>query len=442
MDTPEDRELIAPADRAWLRMDSDQNRMVINGFLFLEGKISYPLLKEYLGSHFTILPHIQSLPVGKYWIKHHHFSVEKHIFTHTVKKEELPFFASVEISKPLPKTVPLWQCHLIDTGADSVLFWRIHHAIGDGILLTLFMLSLMGIETEGTFKDSPLRRLFLDKSLSHKEAVEILQETMPKAVKLLAKPAEIFDSLPTGIKIIGITKSLGHLLAMLPDEKTTYKRELTGRKSVSWISNIKLAKVSSKAKEFGCTVNDIVTACVAQAIEEEFKNLKTKLADIRAVVPVNIRPLEMMDRGGNHFGLVFLKLPITAKGIKEKVAAIKSEMGKLKASLQPWAAFSILQFMGIAPDPLYKLILKSFSLKGSLVMTNVPGPAKPLYFLGHKVKDVIFWVPQAGNIGLGISIFTYNEKLTVGIIADRAIMPDAKLLSDRIRDVITKCIES
>ena len=48
-------------------------------------------------------------------------------------------------------------------------------------------------------------------------------------------------------------------------------------------------------------------------------------------------------------------------------------------------------------------------------MTNVPGPREPIYFAGTRIAGVVVWVPAAGPIGLGVSIFSYNGAVTVGV---------------------------
>ena len=69
-----------------------------------------------------------------------------------------------------------------------------------------------------------------------------------------------------------------------------------------------------------------------------------------------------------------------------------------------------------------------FSEKASVVMTNVPGPAEEIHMAGAPVETLMFWVPQAGDIGLGLSILSYNGRVRVGVCADAAYVPDPSLL--------------
>ena len=86
--------------------------------------------------------------------------------------------------------------------------------------------------------------------------------------------------------------------------------------------------------------------------------------------------------------------------------------------------FGILQSIGFAPRWVHKLVVKMFSEKCSLVVTNVPGPAEQLHLMGVPVGSLMFWVPQSGDIGLGISILSLNGQVLVGVSADANIVSD------------------
>ncbi|MET0231871.1 MAG: WS/DGAT domain-containing protein, partial [Rhodanobacteraceae bacterium] len=54
-------------------------------------------------------------------------------------------------------------------------------------------------------------------------------------------------------------------------------------------------------------------------------------------------------------------------------------------------------------------------------------PQQPLYLAGVEVRELMYWVPQTGSIGLGLSILSYNGKVYFGVIGDgkRVRDPDA-----------------
>ena len=60
----------------------------------------------------------------------------------------------------------------------------------------------------------------------------------------------------------------------------------------------------------------------------------------------------------------------------------------------------------------------------NFVATNVPGPKMALYMGGQKLREMMFWVPQTGDVGIGISILSYQDHVHFGLIADGRLMPD------------------
>ena len=81
----------------------------------------------------------------------------------------------------------------------------------------------------------------------------------------------------------------------------------------------------------------------------------------------------------------------------------------------------------MAPAALQGPALELFSRKATTVATNVPGPQQPLFLAGSEVRELMFWVPQTGSIGLGLSILSYNGNVSFGVIGDhkRVRDPDA-----------------
>jgi diacylglycerol O-acyltransferase / wax synthase len=84
----------------------------------------------------------------------------------------------------------------------------------------------------------------------------------------------------------------------------------------------------------------------------------------------------------------------------------------------------VLSLMGLAPVEVEQLGLRFFGSKATAVLTNVPGPGQPLYMAGRKIDKVMFWVPQSGHLGLGISILSYAGGVMLGIATDAGLVPD------------------
>jgi hypothetical protein len=110
----------------------------------------------------------------------------------------------------------------------------------------------------------------------------------------------------------------------------------------------------------------------------------------------------------------------------------------LKGSYQPMIALALLGAVGSGPKVLQQRVTALLSNSASAVMTNVPGPAKPLYFAGRRIVQQDFWVPQSGGIGMGVSILSYDGRIQFGVITDAGLVPDPDAIVSRFAEEFDK----
>jgi len=127
---------------------------------------------------------------------------------------------------------------------------------------------------------------------------------------------------------------------------------------------------------------------------------------------------------GNRFGLVFLSLPVGIADPLERIAEVRRRMRQLKRSAEPVVTYGILTAMGRSPKLVQQAVVKLIASKTTAVLTSVPGPQQPLYLAGRRIRDVFFWVPQAGRVGLGLSICSYAGQVRLGVATDAGLVPD------------------
>jgi WS/DGAT/MGAT family acyltransferase len=194
-----------------------------------------------------------------------------------------------------------------------------------------------------------------------------------------------------------------------------------------------LDQVKAVGKALGCSVNDVLLACVAGSIGRYLHDRGEDPSgkDIRAMVPVNLRPLEEAWQLGNRFGLAPVVLPIGIDNPVERVYEVRARMHQLKDSYQPLLAYALLAVSGLLTKTLQDALANVFLDKTTAVMTNVPGPAKALKFCGSSLRQSIFWVPSSGNVGMGVSIVSYAGGVQFGLITDSQRCPDPQKIIDK-----------
>ena len=86
----------------------------------------------------------------------------------------------------------------------------------------------------------------------------------------------------------------------------------------------------------------------------------------------------------------------------------------------------------------FHAVMNLFRSKTTAVMTNVPGPAHKLKFLGSTLEQVMFWVPQSGDIGIGVSVLSYGGSVQFGVMTDTALCPRPQDIIDRFEPEFAK----
>ena len=444
------REPMSRVDTAWLRMERPTNPMMITGVLMLAEQMSLPQLKRVIRQRFLAYPRFRQKPVenatGANWVEDSSFDLDWHVCLAALpgkadkrsEKKALERFVSQLASSPLDPGKPLWQFHLVERyQGGCALVARIHHCYADGIALVQVLLSLTDT-TRITSRESQLDKAWLKQEAAPMaRRVGAVDRYVKLGSKMLGQGMAMYRD-PTLASMIAkeggeLARELMTALALPDDPPSLLRGRLGVSKRVTWAEPLDLEEVKAVGRACDCTVNDVLMAAAAGALRGYMLERGESLdgMTLRATVPVNLRPLEHAKKLGNHFGLVFLELPVGEANPVRRLERVAECMKHLKTSKQAIVSYGLLAALGVAPPALQEFALDLFSRKASAVATNVPGPQQPLYLAGCALRDMMFWVPQTGSIGLGISIFSYRGQVHFGLIADARLLPDPDGVSRR-----------
>ncbi len=437
-------ERLSPVDTTWLRMDRPANPMVIVGVLIIEGPVKLNLLEETLAERFLAIPRFRQrveIRAGEHWwTEDPHFERQRHVkrvrLPGKAGKEELQRYIAELASEPMDKTRPLWQIRIVEhyEGGAAVVI-RIHHAIADGIALVGVMLSITdGQEGQRPWGEAPrqgkkLKLLSIPGLETLSKGVTLTADVWEEARHLAGSPAK---TIRTGA---GVAGELAWLLLMPQDSPTRYKGKLSGNKRVAWTDPVALPEVHAVSRALGCSINDMLLASVAGALGAYLKEKGDRIegVEIRALVPVDMRGEHQAAELGNRFGIIAVELPAGIENPLQRLAEVHRRMKELKESLEPPVTLGLFMVLGYAPkivqDRLFNLLLS----RATAVMTNVPGPRHPLYLTGQEIKQLLFWVPLSGDLGMGVSILSFNDMVQFGLITDAALVPDPEAIIAHFR---------
>ncbi|MBX3586282.1 MAG: wax ester/triacylglycerol synthase family O-acyltransferase [Ramlibacter sp.] len=456
-------ERMTKVDTAWLRMDSPANLMMIVGVWTLKPGIKYAELcqrvEERLLKYNRFRQRVVEDTAGATWVEDRDFDITRHVVHEKLPRhargqtqQALQDRVGVLAMQPLDPRRPLWQLSLVeDYEGGSALIVRIHHCIADGIALISVTMSLVdggAAPPERRRKSAPVGAEDWIADTLIKPLTDITVKALgaagdgaARSLGMLRDPQKGMSGSLDMAKLAFQVLSDAAALALMPDDsKTRLKGKPGNAKRVAWCQPIPLDEVKAVGKALNCSINDVLLSCVAGALGEYLKSLGDDVAgqEIRAMIPVNLRPLDQAYKLGNRFGLVPLVLPIGVENPIERVYEVRRRMNALKGSTQPLLAFGMLAVAGLLIKPAQDAMLNLFGKKTTAVMTNVPGPREKLKFLGATLEQSMFWVPQSGDIGLGVSILSYGGGVQFGVITDTALCPDPQKIIDEFEPEFAK----
>ena len=457
------REKMSSVDTAWLRMDRESNLMMIVGVLIFDGALDYERLRS------TILRRIApfrrfrqrvfSDATGAYWEDDPDFDIDAHLarvrLPGRADKGELERDAASLVSQPLDDSKPLWHFSLIENyKGGAAIVSRIHHCIADGIALVGVMLKMTDASPDGDVADDPP---FDETPESEAEEPDLWKQllapmtaaairTIGYSGKAWSKYLEIIshpEKATHYAKIAGaVAAEVAQLVGMPDDSPSRFKGRPGTRKRVAWSEPLPLDIVKAIGHVAGGSVNDVLLSCVAGALGGYLRERGDDPTDveIRALIPVNLRPPGNEHTLGNRFGLVALTLPLGLDNPFARLAAVRARMEALKGSYQAPVTLGVLGIVGMAPKIVQTQLLDLLAKKATAVMTNVPGPQAPLYMAGARLSQMMFWVPQSGDIGMGVSILSYNGGVQFGLVTDCAFVDDPQRIVDRFLPELEKLL--
>lgn len=426
-------------DAAWLHMDEPTNPMVITVALFFDEPMDFKRLKAAVEGRLLRFDRFHQRVVtwrsgGPHWEHDPRFTLEAHLHHIGLHGEgddvALRELLSELVSTPLDPTRPLWQMYLVDRYGDGcVVVLRIHHCLADGVALVQIFDALM---------DTPLLPQVADRSQTPGiqgalgNTIEVIGAAVRSTEQIIHEGWEFVSHPERALGLLGSAAAvLGKLALMGPDVPSVLKGELSTSKGVAWTKPVPLCDVKMAGKALGGTINDLILTAVAGGLRRYFEGRGAPVSSrgLRAMVPVNLLPPGAKSNGGNHFGLVYVTLPISVEEPDLRMARLRREMDAIKASPEAVIGYNVVGMLGQVPTDLEHTLLEALCGMASMVITNVPGPKMATPLAGKMVRRAMFWVPEAAHLSLGISILSYGGDVQVGVLADSNCVPDPETMT-------------
>jgi len=400
-----------------------------------EGGVDFAAIKAAMASVLHHVPRYRQklvwIPGEEHavWVDDARFNLDYHMrhvaLPRPGSEAQLKRMAADIMERPLDRGRPLWETWVIEglQGGRFALIAKAHHCMVDGAS----GMSLM----QHIFQPSPEVRLA--------EAPRFLPRPPPTAAQLrrasqrrrLDLPARALRELGSFVResadlrhdLAGRLRALGELARMklVPASETPLNGEIGPHRIFDWLE-LPLDALKAVRHAEGCSINDVVLASVSGAVRELMiaRQLRPEELDFRVSAPVNVRGPADRERLGNHVSSWIVRLPVGLRDPLEQLRVLHETTQALKDSNQALGvemATRVREWLSFDVQALSKGTQ-------NMLVTNVPGPAFPLYMLGAKMLALYAQAPLIKNIGLAVSAISYNGAVGFGFNADYDRLPD------------------
>ncbi len=358
------------------------------------------------------------------------------------------------MSEPLDQSRPLWQLHLIERGPAGgfAVVSKTHHALVDGVSAMDVGAVILDPDPSGTDLGlagepwSPRRRrtgeVVGDRiEDAGRRLFGLSRETARRAVDRTTPAAASQAALRTAQGFLDLARSSD------PVRPTFLNAEIGRDRRVAFAST-ELAGLKRAAAEggTGATVNDAVLAVSAGALRRLFLHRGEEIPDeFVALVPMSLRKPGEAGTLGNRITTLMVPLPLGEEDPDERLRTLHETTARLKGSEAAHAASMVIEASGWVP-PTMSRVLGSVGgalgpvrdampqrLPWNLVISNVPGPAMPLYLLGSPLRSIHPFValsPQRRALSIGV--ISLDGGLHFGLVGDRDRLADLDRLAELI----------
>jgi diacylglycerol O-acyltransferase len=432
-------------DASFLYLETPAQLMHVCGLIVLDPSTmpepyTFAAFRDGIGARVRDVPDftrkLRRVPLGldhPVWVRDKQFDIERHVHRLALPQpggyEELTALTAHLAGLPLDRSRPLWEMWVIEglTGGRIAIFAKMHHATVDGMSGMSLLAHLCSLEPEAPAPKDELEPLTApgNVGLLARAALRTAQRPM-RVARLL--PPSVGALVGTGNRAARGTA----MAAPFTAPRTSFNGTITGHRSVAF-ADLSLDEIKAVKNKHGSTVNDVVLTLCGGALRR-YLAARDELPEtsLLASVPVSVRGTSDKP-GANQVSAMFTRLgtdladPLERlRTVSEGNSTAKEHQKAIPASaLQEWAELSAPRTFGMAVRVYSGLRLaEKHPVVHNLVISNVPGPPVPIYFMGGKVEGLYPLGPVFHGAGLNITVLSSNGKVHVGIIACADQVPE------------------
>jgi diacylglycerol O-acyltransferase / wax synthase len=385
---------------------------------------------------------IEGAPV---WVDEEGFNLDYHVRHTSLPRPggaaQLQQLVARVMAQRLDRSRPLWEMWVVEGLEEDrfALLSKVHHCMIDGVSGVDLMNVLMSPSPDAEiFEPVP----FVPRPAP--SAFELLRDELIRRARLPLDVLRDARALLTeaqntrreiSVRVRAVRQLLGG--AMQNISPTPLNERVSPHRRFDWLV-LPLEEFKAVRRSLGGSLNDVVLTVVSGAVRRFLEQRHFPLAgvDFRVMAPVSVRASSERGRLGNRVSAWIVPLPLAEPDPAVRLQTIAACTEELKQSRQAVAAEVLTQVADWTPATLLALGARNATrqLPFNMVVTNVPGPQRPLYLLGSRMIESYPVVPLLDGLGLGIALFSYDGKLCWGFNADWDLVPDLDRFVQFVRE--------
>jgi WS/DGAT/MGAT family acyltransferase len=225
-----------------------------------------------------------------------------------------------------------------------------------------------------------------------------------------------------------------------PAPRTSFNEAIGDRRTIAYTS-LPLADVKAVRRALGVTVNDVIVAVCASALERFLERVGEGVPDRPFIVAVPVSMRAPNDDGEltNRVAAFPIRVPSHATDAAERLRAISEETERGKQLSAMFAAHRLPSVAEIAPPFVLGALARAFApliprvpVIANTMVSTVRGAPFPLYVAGARIAGMYPTNMLIGNMGLDFTTISSEDRVDIGVTADPDLVPDPWLVAEAL----------
>ena len=349
--------------------------------------------------------------------------------------------------RPFDRSRPLWELIELDgPGPGSALFFRLHHGVADGVGGNAIIAALTDAEADAATPPAarePPPGAWEEESLPGRLASAVGQRIREDLARGVALQRAAWSAMTHPSSWLTAARVVRGIVSDLGDSSDSPLRDFGPGRHLSGFELPFEPLRKARAALAGQMIDLMLTAVAGAVGAWHRANGHGDVDEVMTLVPINLRPREeqgLRAGTGNRATGVMVRLPLSEGDPIARFHEIHARVTERKAQPLVEHLPALAELLAVLPRPLFRYLSRASSQAVNLIVTNVPGIMQPRYVAGARITAGYPFAPLAPRCPVSIALYGYDQRLYVGIDADRTAMPDLHAFEEMLRAAFAEVI--